>query len=139
MKLGTTLTTVGLGFALCVEGLAHENFLIVIADDVGVDNVNVTNEFLTEDYQDPPYPPPNTPNLDALAADGVVFRNAWAEPTCSPTRAAAITGLYPFRTGVGRSIRSSIPFVGLDPTIPNLANILGSATSLDYATGAFGK
>ena len=42
--------------------------------------------------------------IDALAKRGVLFRNAWAYPTCSPTRALIMTGRYGFRTGVGEVI-----------------------------------
>lgn len=44
---------------------------------------------------------PPTPNIDALRANGILFRNAWANPTCSPMRATVQTGRYGFRTGVG--------------------------------------
>lgn len=42
-----------------------------------------------------------TPNLDALAADGVVFRNAYSDsPVCTPYRGCLMTGRYPTQTGV---------------------------------------
>ncbi len=40
-----------------------------------------------------------TPNLDALAEEGVIFENAFMYPTCSPSRAALLTGKHSFRTG----------------------------------------
>ena len=41
-----------------------------------------------------------TPNLDTLASQGVVFENAYcASPVCSPARASWLTGLYPHRNG----------------------------------------
>ncbi|MFP6796955.1 MAG: sulfatase-like hydrolase/transferase, partial [Pseudomonadales bacterium] len=41
-----------------------------------------------------------TPNIDALASQGVVFERAYApSPVCSPTRSAIITGAYSIRTG----------------------------------------
>ncbi|MCP4047536.1 MAG: sulfatase-like hydrolase/transferase, partial [Gammaproteobacteria bacterium] len=43
---------------------------------------------------------PVTPQLDQLATGGLVFENAWANPTCSPTRASILTGKYGIRTGV---------------------------------------
>lgn len=42
----------------------------------------------------------HTPNIDALAARGVVLRNAYcASPVCSPARASWLSGLYPHATG----------------------------------------
>jgi arylsulfatase A len=44
---------------------------------------------------------PVTPNIDAIAAEGVKFTQAYAAcPVCSPSRAALLTGKYPPRTGV---------------------------------------
>lgn len=40
-----------------------------------------------------------TPNMDALAADGMTFANAWSMPQCTPTRVTLLTGQYPFRHG----------------------------------------
>jgi arylsulfatase A-like enzyme len=69
------------------------NVLLVIADDVGADGLSFTATH-------PAASVPPTPNLAALAARGVNFRQAYANPTCSPTRAAILTGRYGFRTGV---------------------------------------
>lgn len=42
----------------------------------------------------------HTPNIDRLAREGLLFRNAFAaSPTCMPSRAALFTGLMPFRNG----------------------------------------
>ena len=81
---------------LCVCCFHHsvvraENVLLIIADDFGVDSIGL--------YSGPGAAP--TPNLDALAATGVRFTDFWANPICSPTRAAILTGRHGFRTGVG--------------------------------------
>jgi arylsulfatase A-like enzyme len=71
------------------------NVLLIIADDLGVDRVAAYGE-----HPDPG----NTPVIDQLAADGVLFRNAWGNPVCSASRAALLTGRYSFRTGIGSGI-----------------------------------
>ena len=68
------------------------NTLLIIADDFGADALGI--------YGLASNPAP-TPNIDALAATGVRFENAYACPTCSPTRACLLTGRYGFQTGVG--------------------------------------
>ncbi len=71
---------------------AADNFLIIVGDDLGVDKIGA--------YGEGPNPPP-TPTIDSLAVEGVLFRNAYAYPNCSPARAAALTGRFGFRTGIG--------------------------------------
>ncbi len=66
------------------------NILIILADDLGYSDLSCYGSSFYE-----------TPNLDALAKDGVKFTNAYAaNPVCSPTRAAILTGKYPTKTGV---------------------------------------
>ena len=77
---------------VCTCVAAQTNTLLILADDVGVDMIGA--------YKEGTSPPP-TPNIDKLAANGVLFRNAYANPICSPTRATIHTGRYSFRTGVG--------------------------------------
>jgi len=57
-----------------------------------------------------------TPNMDALAANGVRFTNSYCtSPVCSPARSSIITGLMPHSTGVdynSMAIRESVPNIG---------------------------
>jgi arylsulfatase A-like enzyme len=68
------------------------NVLVVLMDDVGSDRIGA--------YGEHPDAGP-TPVIDGLARQGVLFRNAWAQPFCSPTRAAMLTGRASWRTGIG--------------------------------------
>ncbi|HYN64554.1 MAG TPA: sulfatase-like hydrolase/transferase, partial [Candidatus Limnocylindrales bacterium] len=71
---------------------APPNILLLIADDLGVDLVGA--------YGEHPLPA-KTPVINFLASHGVLFRNAYANPVCSPTRAALITGRECRHTGFG--------------------------------------
>lgn len=86
------LALCALGVACAPVGSDGPNFLVVVWDDVGTDKVGV--------YGENPEPPA-TPNLDALAAEGMLFRRAYANPLCSPTRAGLVTGRYAFRYDIG--------------------------------------
>src|SRR5215216_2351332 len=72
-----------------------QNILLIIADDYGADSSSLYNSINTGAVLPP------TPTIASLAQSGVVFRNAYANPVCSPTRACLITGRYGFRTGIG--------------------------------------
>jgi len=70
-----------------------------------------------------------TPALDALARDAIVFENAYCQvPLTLPSHAVILTGRAPYRNGV----RDNLGF-RLDPSIPTLASMLKSA---GYATAA---
>ncbi len=79
-----------------------QNFIVLLVDDWGWTDGGVFGSDLYE-----------TPNIDALAEEGVRFTNAYAACTvCSPTRAAMMTGQYPARTHVtdfipGKSVNNT--------------------------------
>jgi hypothetical protein len=87
----------------------------VNADDVGIDATsdmypNLITDLLAQygpaghdqdDYLNIDGNPASTPVLDTLAQEGRRFSSAWADPFCSPTRAAIITGMYTAKTDVG--------------------------------------
>src|SRR5205085_1599257 len=85
--------------ALGVLSTSHAqrpNILILIADDLGADSFPLT---AAAGASLPPMP-----NLTALKNNGVLFTNARAHATCSPSRAAILTGRHPFRTGIGAQL-----------------------------------
>ena len=65
------------------------NIIFILADDLGWQDVGFMGSQWFE-----------TPNLDALAKESLVFSDAYMYPTCSPSRAALLTGKQSFRTGV---------------------------------------
>ena len=62
---------------LAAPASGQPNVLLILADDVGVDLIGA--------YGEGP-DPAKTPVVDGLAAGGILFRNAWSNPNCSPTR-----------------------------------------------------
>ncbi len=75
----------------------------------------------------------HTPNLDKLAASGIVFTRAYsANPLCMPSRASMITGRYPVTTGIETNGPAT-----LDSTrFPSLGTVFARN---GYATAYFGK
>lgn len=107
---------------------ATANVLIVIADDLGVDMVGAYGE--SNDA-------PSTPNIDRLATGGMLFRNAWTAPMCSPSRASLQTGRRPGQTGIGFVLTDTA--TGLDPVEVTLPEMLKQHPKYDFQTALFGK
>jgi len=128
---------IGSGFAPSIARAdPPPNILFVVIDDLGADRLALTTDY------DPssPWAPPPTPSIDALAADGVLFRNAYASPTCSPARALIMTGRHGYRTGIGDPIppnQEEVGFRGLDLDEDILSEVL--ARGAGYSTAFFGK
>ena len=64
------------------------HILLVVVDDFGWSDVGFHGSKI------------NTPNMDKLAAEGVILDNYYVQPICSPTRSALLSGRYPIHTGV---------------------------------------
>lgn len=105
------------------------NVLVLVADDVGQDMLGM---------YDLPARVPATPNLDALAARGVRFREVVANPVCSPSRATLLTGRQAWRVGVGNAIAPK-PGWDLPLSERTIAAALEEASGGRYRTWALGK
>jgi len=88
----SVLTVLGLFPAVALA--QAQNVLVIVADDVGVDMVNAYAEGTDADGL------ADTSTIDSLCQDGVLFRNVWSTPYCSPTRSTVQTGRYTLRTGI---------------------------------------
>jgi arylsulfatase A-like enzyme len=109
---------------------ARPNVLVLVADDLGIDRVRAYGF----QNQQGNLIAPLTSRIDQLAAQGVLFRSAWAAPACSPARACALTGRYPNRTGVGQAI--DLPGeTGLRDDELTIADLLPP----EYGTAVVGK
>lgn len=66
-----------------------------------------------------------TPNVDALAAKGMIYKKAWScAPVCAPARTALITGMYPSSTG-GLHMRSMVALPNEAKMFPELLREAG--------------
>lgn len=101
------------------------NIVVIMPDDVGITNVSAYSHGLMG----------QTPNIDRLANEGMLFTDHYSHPTCTPGRAAFITGQMPIRTGLTTVGMAGSP-IGLDARDPTLAELLKAR---GYATGQFGK
>ena len=68
------------------------NIVLFVADDAGWHDVGYHGSEIS------------TPNIDKLAEDGIELNQFYVYPTCSPSRAALITGKYASRFGIGEPI-----------------------------------
>ncbi len=116
------------GWLACAVQAAPPNLVIILADDHGYGDVST---YHPSDCQ--------TPQIDRLAAQGMLFTRMRANATvCSPTRAALMTGRYADRVGVPGVIRTrpEDSWGYFDPHTPTLADALRRA---GYHTAIVGK
>ena len=76
-----------------------------------------------------------TPNLDRMRDEGIMFTRMYTEPACTPSRAAVITGRHPCRTGMG-VVDWPLGFGGLAGEEVTTADVLSEA---GYATAFYAK
>jgi arylsulfatase A-like enzyme len=111
--------------------MRRPSFVSIVADDLGYADLGCTGA--RDDA---------SPALDALARDGLLFTDAYANsPVCSPTRFALMTGRYQYRyrggaeEPIGSRARGD-PSLGLPPTIETVPALLRAA---GYDTALVGK
>ncbi len=98
------------------------NIVLILADDQGWGDLGLTGNTNLR-----------TPNIDAIAANGITFDHFYVSPVCSPTRAELLTGRYFPRLGV-YSTSSGGERLNLGET--TIADVFKKA---GYATAAYGK
>ena len=106
--------------------LENPNILVIWGDDIGIANLSCYTHGLMG-YQ--------TPNIDRLAKEGMMFTDSYGEQSCTAGRAAFITGQSVFRTGLSKVGLPGAP-VGLQAEDPTIAELL---KPLGYATGQFAR
>jgi arylsulfatase A-like enzyme len=132
MNLNMTSKTFTLSCLLLILGCStaqqatgteqRPNIVIFLADDQGYGDLSMTGNKNI-----------NTPHIDSLGKDGVIFDNFYVCAVCSPTRAEFLTGRYHQRMGVRSTSTGGERFNTDETTIGHIFKKAG------YATGAFGK
>jgi len=109
----TTATTATAATAAAAEN-KKPNIVFILIDDMGYECVGACGGAA---YR--------TPNIDALARDGVRFTHAWAQPLCTPSRVELMTGKYNYKNYV------DFGFMNQDQkTFGNLAQMAGYTTAI---------
>src|SRR5271157_1677091 len=102
------------------------NIVVIMGDDIGIWNIGAYHRGLMAG---------RTPNLDKMAAEGMLFTDYYAEASCTAGRANFITGELPIRTGM-TTVGQAGAAIGIPAQAVTTATIL---KSMGYATGQFGK
>jgi arylsulfatase A len=128
--LSGLLLTLGLIFVSSASAQEHAdlpNIVVILADDLGYGDISCYN----------PESKVLTPNIDRLAAEGLLFTDAHSPSTvCTPTRYSLLTGRMAFRTGmrgVFTGVGGPCMIEGDRLTLP------GMLTEAGYETACFGK
>lgn len=101
------------------------SIVLIVADDLACGAVGYNGSFI------------HTPNIDHIAGQGVQLARFYVSPMCSPTRAGLLTGRYPMRYGMARSVVRPWAAFGLPPEEQTLAEALAAAGYRHR--GVFGK
>lgn len=101
------------------------NIVLIVADDLGWNSVGYREGWV------------QTPSIDRLARQGVSLERFYVSPMCSPTRAGLMTGRYPMRLGMARSVVRPWMKHGLPPDEHTIPELLAEAGYRQR--GLFGK
>ncbi len=114
------------GPAMAQAPAAKPNIVVIMGDDIGIWNIGAYHRGMMAG---------RTPNLDKIAAEGMLFTDYYAEASCTAGRANFITGELPVRTGLTTVGQAGSP-IGIPAAAPTIAAALKAQ---GYATGQFGK
>ncbi len=109
------VTAIVLARAGHLNAATPPNIVLIVADDLGWDGVGYHGSAI------------RTPHLDRLAQQGVRLDRFYVSPMCSPTRAGLLTGRYPMRFGMARSVVRPWAAYGLPPQEITLPEALAAA------------
>ena len=116
-----------------------QNTLVIVADDLGTDQLRLYREMVLPEGG---AAVADTPTIDRLAEEGVLFNGAWANPVCSSTRVTLQTGVYSLLTNV-RALPLGDDPDGLEESDWTISEMLDAAADAGqipaYAKAAIGK
>lgn len=102
------------------------NILVIWGDDIGITNLSCYSHGLMG-YE--------TPNIDRIAKEGMMFTDSYGEQSCTAGRSSFITGQSVYRTGLSKVGMPGAP-IGMNEKLVTIATLLKEE---GYATGQFGK
>ena len=103
------------------------NIIHIMWDDTAVGEIGVPQIQKTRGWE--------TPNMNQFSKEGIYFARMYTEPSCTPTRAAALTGRHAVRNGM-YNVGFPYEYGGLASEEVTMAEVLGQA---GYATAFYGK
>ena len=107
------------------DSAKHPNIIVMYADDLGFGDVGCYGATVLD-----------TPNIDRLASEGVIFYQGYATAaTCTPSRYSLLTGSYSWRNERAHILPGDAPLI-IDPGTSTLPSVLKEA---GYKTGVVGK
>jgi arylsulfatase A-like enzyme len=106
---------------------APPNIIHIMWDDTAVGEVGIPALQKVRGWE--------TPNMNRLAAEGINFMRMYTEPSCTPSRAAVMTGRLAVRSGM-HTVSFPVEHSGMDKDEVTMARVLGKA---GYATAFYGK
>ncbi|MGY6649692.1 sulfatase-like hydrolase/transferase [Wenyingzhuangia sp. IMCC45574] len=131
-KMFAILALLAVGLKLTAQ-TKKPNVLWILTDDQRVDSNGYYNK-ITTGKKDSPLGYIESPNLDALAKEGVVFTNFYCNsPACAPSRGSMVTGKYPHHAGIYGFEKTHNQVDYFNKTIPEAMSDNG------YQTAMFGK
>ncbi len=119
------LISLWIGLFCLSQASGKPNIVVIFCDDMGYGDIGC---FGAKGW--------NTPNIDSIAQKGVKLTDFYvAQPVCSASRCALLTGCYPNRLGISGALFPASN-VGLHPDETTLAEI---CKSVGYQTAMYGK
>ncbi len=125
-KLSIILIILAVPFILMAQKDKKPNILVIWGDDIGQSNISAYTHGLVG-YQ--------TPNIDRVAKEGIMFTDYYSEQSCTAGRSSFITGQSVYRTGLSK-VGMPGAKEGINEKDPTIAELL---KPLGYRTGQFGK